>query len=367
MRPVIRASLALVLSFSMIAPLPAKATAASTLQDGVQNPAELVAPLASASESKRTEASKRFYVEAEAHASAFEWQAAIAKYEAAYILSPDKHGLAYKVAMAAWRTGDCFKAKDFFEQLIAKGSDQEKLASKIQEANEILAEIERQGCASGSGTKKKNVAPLPADGQESTGSAEPPMIVEDEPAAPSASDNEANVPTEPDTVDDIYYEENPLGPSSKARRDAQRDKADRSRRPGLLATGITFTVLGVGGLATGGVFTITGSQKANTLRSLATQNPKTLFPARYYARCDGASECPRDLISGLERDNQLALIGYAVGGGLALVGVTFIVTRAILRARDRREVAASGKSRPSLVLAPMLAPRSAGIGALGHF
>lgn len=78
-------------------------------------------PYADLSEEERVERAKVLYAEAEEAAKAEDWMQAKIKYEEAYHLVPNKHGLAYKVANAAVEVGDCEKARVFFEHYLIYG------------------------------------------------------------------------------------------------------------------------------------------------------------------------------------------------------------------------------------------------------
>ena len=78
-------------------------------------------PHADLSEEERTDKARTLFGEAEAHAEAGEWMEAKTKYEEAYHLVPNRHGLAYRVANAAVEVGDCEKARIFFEHFLMYG------------------------------------------------------------------------------------------------------------------------------------------------------------------------------------------------------------------------------------------------------
>jgi tetratricopeptide (TPR) repeat protein len=92
-----------------------------------------VDPYADLSEEERTEKARTLFEEAEKHAAQNQWLEAKDKYEAAYHLTPGRHGFALKVGMAAIEVGDCEKAKIFLEHFLIYG-DLERQEALILEA-----------------------------------------------------------------------------------------------------------------------------------------------------------------------------------------------------------------------------------------
>lgn len=100
-----------------------------------------VDPYAELSEEQRTEKARTLFEEAEALADQKQWLEAKNKYEEAYHLVPGKHGLAFKVGMAAIEVGDCEKAKIFLEHFVIYGdlARQEALIHEALRAHRGLA------------------------------------------------------------------------------------------------------------------------------------------------------------------------------------------------------------------------------------
>lgn len=92
-----------------------------------------VDPNANLTEEERTEKARALFQEAEALAAEAKWPEAKAKYEEAYHLTPGRHGLAYKVGMAAIEADDCEKARLFLEHFIIYG-DLDRQEALIHEA-----------------------------------------------------------------------------------------------------------------------------------------------------------------------------------------------------------------------------------------
>lgn len=98
-------------------------------------------------EEQKTELARQLYREAEAHAAAGDWLAAVGLYEEAYYLVPGKHGFAHRVGVAAYNAGDCAKAETYLRHFLMYG-DHEKQADRFEQAKQILGEISVSGCAS---------------------------------------------------------------------------------------------------------------------------------------------------------------------------------------------------------------------------
>jgi hypothetical protein len=98
-------------------------------------------PYADMTEDERIEMARGLFEEAEALWAAQQWSEAKVKYEEAYHLVPGRHGFAFKVAMAAIKTGDCEKAKVFLEHFIIYG-DIDRQKGMIVEAKHAHRNLE---------------------------------------------------------------------------------------------------------------------------------------------------------------------------------------------------------------------------------
>lgn len=105
----------------------------------VDHPA--VDPYAGMSEEQRMDEAKILYIEAEALAGAEKWSEAEGKYEQAYHLVPNKHGFAFKVADAAYKAGDCEKAKTYLDHFL-QYAEKEKYEEQLKIAEEERAGLE---------------------------------------------------------------------------------------------------------------------------------------------------------------------------------------------------------------------------------
>ena len=103
------------------------------------------APAPEVTAEERLEQAKTLYVQAETQASEGNWVAALALYEQAYYLVPDKHGFALKVGQAAEQTGDCTNAIAYYEHFV-KYAEGDKYAEAIASTKEALAALQSSGC-----------------------------------------------------------------------------------------------------------------------------------------------------------------------------------------------------------------------------
>lgn len=92
------------------------------------------------------ERSKELYLRAEALVRQERWAEAVPVYEEAYYLAPDKHGLAYKIGIAAWNARDCDTTKEYLEHFL-RYADRERFPARLANAESVLLEIEVSGCA----------------------------------------------------------------------------------------------------------------------------------------------------------------------------------------------------------------------------
>jgi tetratricopeptide (TPR) repeat protein len=259
---------------------------------------------APAAQEDPVERAKALYGEAEKLAEDGSWLAAMAKYEEAYQLVPEKHGFAYKVANAAYQGGDCPKAKQFFEHFIEKDGKNPKQADKVAESKKALAEIEKSKCAE----------PKPA-----------------EPALDFAEEN---------PLDD----DNPLT-SRRASREAESEKLDRvGARTPRQKLGLLLTVSGGAVALAGGAAIFMAIRAKNKLVDASTPGA-TDYPTGDYACRDTSKPCPYTLERNLKLWQIGGYTGLAIGGAAIATGVTMIMLE---NRKKRRSMAANIQVVPAI-------------------
>ena len=99
-------------------------------------------PAPGMTEEEKQGKAKDLYIEAEGKAKEGDWAAALPLYEQAYQLVPGKHGFALKVGTAAEKTGDCGKAKTYYEHFVTY-AEADKYKDDIASTKKALAKL---GC-----------------------------------------------------------------------------------------------------------------------------------------------------------------------------------------------------------------------------
>lgn len=279
---------------------------------------------------------KGLYLQAEDLVAEGKDAEAIPFYEEAYRLVPGKHGFAFKVGVAAHKTGDCAKAKEYFDHLITYGSDQEKLAGKIKEAKKILAKIKKSKCDQ----PKKEAAPK---------------------AKPKAEVSESV----------SLEEENPFATNEETKQKAaarevvEDSRAHRARTNRSIQNMKSYGLMGVGaGLAiTGGVFLVLARRNGKQLGDLAAPSDTLeFFPEGDFACRNPEAECPYRVSLNMKRFNWL---GY----GLIGLGVLSVGAGTYFWLQQRKNGNSKAGKEPKkavarLRVAPQWSPR--GMGASAH-
>lgn len=262
----------------------------------------------------RVERAKKFYIEAENFAEKKEWEEAIVRYEEAYRMVPEKHGFAYKVGVAAWAIRDCLLAKEYLEHLLSYGSDQDKLADKVAEAESIIAEIEKSGCA-----EEAEAAAAVVE--------ENPLELEESPLVAGSADEAAEASDEP---------KNKMKIGAWA----------------LIGTG----VVGLGG----GVATLIVAKSTATELETLTGN-STTPPIGDYACRDDEAPCPYTLEKRLTGMNILTPVALSVGVAALGTGVVLLILDAKSAGKS------SEKDSVAATVGPMWLPRGGGATATLRF
>lgn len=251
------------------------------------------------------ERAKQLYSEAEGLAAEGNHAAAVPLYEEAYTLVPGKHGFAYKVGYSAYKSGDCVKAKEYFQHLVKYGAKQRKLADKVREGKQTLAKIRSTRC---------DAKQLEREEQASQESAK---------AAAAAPKQEENPLDDNPFADDGPEDLSKAGGKSRASLDAKEDEKPRRKRKklnlGSKKTLILLTSGGVGVLA-GATFMILARVKAKKLTGLATAKELGLTSESDYSCRVKGEPCPYTMERNLKRFNIIGLSALGVGGVLLAWG-----------------------------------------------
>jgi hypothetical protein len=300
--------------------LPNVALAGALAETGTFAPGTLaLAPADELTEEQKAEKAKGLYVEAERLAGDGNWEAAVVLYEQAYYLVPGKHGFAHKVGIASWKVKNCDKAYEYLTHFVTYGASEPKNASKIEEANGILAEIEAAQCR--------------------TPEAEP------EP--------------EPEPVKPVE-EENPFENTDQPTGDTDKPGKGEKKKggKGLLAGGAVLITLGVGGVVVGAVGSSMASKAGGMLDDLSSTSTNTGYPVGDYACRDATQECPTTLEGNLSTGKALTFAGFIGGGVLLVTGVALIA----LHAKKSKKAGASAKASNVRLtgLGPALLPGGGG-------
>lgn len=282
-------TLSLALAF-VAAPIPAAASTFTT--SSAQAPSTM-------SDEEKSSLAKTFYVEAQSAFKAGDYLTAMTKYEEAYFLVPGKHGFAFKVAIAAWKLGDCVKADEYFRHYVTYETRESK-TDKIEEAKQILGEIALSGCAN---------------------------VEEENPIAPDAV--VAENPNGEDDSPDLSSQREQREASGGAPQD---DGGAKKKLNPLMVAGIGLSVVGVAGLAIGITGLALGNSAANSLVSSSSNNTTSGFPEGDFSNDDTFKQH-----EGLSKYNTMLVAGL-VGGGVFLAGGASLITLAILK---KKKAAAS--------------------------
>lgn len=221
---------------------------------------------------------KKLFMEAEKAFGKEDYATAADKYEQAYYLLPEKHGFAYKVGMASWKSGNCPRAYQYFRHFVQYETDTEGKAAEIEESKRILGEIAVQECAgeaADQGGSGDPTAPVTGEGPDLSKEA-------DEPGLGEASD------------------------------EPEKEK----KKNGLLIGGVASLVVGAAGIGVGIGTRVVARRNADELESLASRNTMSGF-----AEGDFSDPSTKDLQDSLPPLNAASIAGFTVGGvGLALGG-----------------------------------------------
>lgn len=277
---------------------------------------------------------KGLYLQAEDLVAEGKDAEAIPFYEEAYRLVPGKHGFAFKVGVAAHKTGDCAKAKEYFDHLITYGSDQQKLAGKIKEAKKILAKIKKSKCDQ---PKKEKAAAKPKPAvSESVG------LEEENPFATNAETKQKAAAR--DAVEE-----------SRAHRDRTNRSVQNMKSYGLMGVGAGLAVAG-------GVFLVLARRNGKQLGELAAPS-ETLefFPEGDFACRNPEAECPYRVSLNMKRFNWL---GYS----LIALGVLSVGSGTYFWLQQRKNGNSKAGKEPKkavarLRVAPHWSPRGMGASA----
>lgn len=103
-----------------------------------------------------------------------DYRGAVDKYERAYVLLPQNHAFAWRIAEAAWLGYDCPTADEYLRKFVAGATDP-KLAGDVQKANGYIARIDAAGCPGALWTEAGAAAGGGGDGGSAGGEAPPPL------------------------------------------------------------------------------------------------------------------------------------------------------------------------------------------------
>lgn len=276
---------------------------------------------------------KGLYLQAEDFVSKGKHAEAIPLYEEAYQLVPGKHGFAFKVGVSAYEVKDCVKAKKYFDHLIEYGSDQEKLADKIQEAKSILGKIKKSKC------DKPKAKPA----------------TKAQPAAPVAMD-EDNPFAKPKELTGTEKEAADAVERSRLRSAQTQRQVEKMKSYGFLG-------VGAASLVGGGVFLILARQRGNRLGKLAQPSETLeLFPEGDFACRDPNADCPYRMSRQMRTFN---IVGYA----LLALGVASVGTGTYFLLQQRKAGKRKQEPKPGTAwnVSPYWAPGGAGASARVKF
>jgi len=273
---------------------------------------------------------RELFAAGEAAATAGDHATAALRYQEAYYLVPGRHGLAYKVGVAAFEAGDCARADEYLRHFSRYETDVEGKAEELADAKRRIGELAAGGC----GTAGETISQL-----------------EQVDLTAPARDDEVPPPARLKDARD----HTPTGG----------EPPSEERISGLLVGGITATALGGAGIVLAVTSRVQARRNSVRLSELSSSDTPTGFPQGDYSK-----RSTKRLFSQLETYNTLAIVGVAVAG-VGLATGTTLITLGVLDRRQRRRAHAdqrSGSRTPRLTgVYPTLAPGRVGGGVGARF